>query len=312
MPLRVNCQCGQVLNVPDHLAGKGVKCPKCQKPIRVPAEGGAGAAVSAEVAGSGGAGSGKAAATGKPTHQSSVAKAPQASVAATKAEVSKRSAPTASAAGKDALSNLFDQAGLTKREGTFCPSCDKALAAGTSICISCGFHLEQGAKLEGFQVESKEFGNKRLVEAAEMMKREVETEKRMMTAGMPWWMMLALVLGLLFMISAVLLKMDVKTSGSVSTVPLLAKIQRANLLPVLVFSLGGAAALVCVFSNLALAFGAFKESVREGLLCLFVPFYVVYYMFSRMGSRKLTSVVLIFWISAIVAGICLGYALPKI
>jgi hypothetical protein len=303
MPLRVNCQCGQVLNVPDHLAGKGVKCPKCQKPIRVPAASGAGAAVSSEGTGSGGAGAGKSAAVGK---------SPQASVASTKAEVSKRSAPTASASGKDALSNLFDQAGLTKREGTFCPSCDKALAAGTSICISCGFHLEQGAKLEGFHVESKEFGNKRLVEAAEMMKREVETEKRLMTAGMPWWMMLALVLGLLFMISAVLLKMDVKTSGSVSNVPLLAKIQRANLLPVLVFSLGGAAALVCVFSNLALAFGAFKESAREGLLCLFVPFYIVYYMFSRMGSRKLTSVVLIFWISAIVAGICLGYALPKI
>lgn len=299
MPLRVSCQCGQVLNVPDHLAGKGIKCPKCQKPIRVPAASGASATE--------GAVAGKSAAAGKGT---------EAKVTQAKADATKRAAPSAKAAatgtGKDALSNLFDQAGLTKREGTFCPSCDRTLPAGTSICVSCGFHLEQGAKLDGFQVESKEFGDKRLVEAAESMKREVETENRMLTAGMPWWMMLAMVLGLLFMISAVLLKMDVKTSGSVSSVPLIAKIQRANLLPVLAFSLGGAAALVCVFSNLALAFGAFKESVREGLLCLFAPFYIVYYMFSRMASRKLTSVVVIFWISAIVAGVCLGYSLPKI
>lgn len=172
--------------------------------------------------------------------------------------------------------------------------------------------MEQGSKLEGFQVEVKEFGDKRLVEAAEMMKREAETEKRLIGAGMPWWMMLAIVLGMLFMITAVLLKMDVKASGSMSTVPMIAKIQRANLGPVLAFSVGGAAALIGIFAYLAIALGSFKESAKQGLLNLFAPFYIVYYMFTRMEARRLFSTVVIFWVSAVIAGICLGYSLPKI
>lgn len=282
------------MNAPDHLAGKAVKCPKCQKAIRIPAAGGAAASAPA-VATAGGAGSG------------APVKKPGAAPAAAKPAVSSKAAPAS-----DALSNLFDQAGLTKREGTFCPSCDKALPPGTTICVACGFHLEQGAKLEGFQVEVKEFGDKRLVEAAEMMKREAETEKRLIGAGMPWWMMLAIVLGMLFMITAVLLKMDVKASGSMSTVPMIAKIQRADLVPVLAFSVGGAAALIGIFAYLAIALGSFKESAKQGLLNLFAPFYIVYYMFSRMEARRLFSTVVIFWVSAVIAGICLGYSLPKI
>ncbi|MFN7730883.1 MAG: hypothetical protein ACK5OB_03215 [Pirellula sp.] len=288
MPVRVTCECGQILNAPDHLAGKAVKCPKCQKAIRIPAAGGATAAAPA-------------AASAAP------AKKPGAAPAAAKPAASSKAAPSS-----DALASLFDQAGLKKREGTFCPSCDKALPPGTAICVACGFHLEQGAKLEGFQVEAKEFGDKRLVEAAEMMKREAETDKRLIGAGMPWWMMLAIVLGILFMITAVLLKMDVKASGSMSTVPMIAKIQRANLLPVLVFSVGGAAALIGIFAYMAIALGSFKESAKQGLLNLFAPFYIVYYMFSRMEARRLLSTIVIFWVSAIIAGICLGYSLPKI
>ena len=298
MPVRVTCECGQILNAPDHLAGKGVKCPKCQKAIRIPAAGGAAAA--------------PAAATASGTGSATSAKKPGAAPAATKPAAAKPAASAKTAPASDALSNLFDQAGLKKREGTFCPSCDKALPPGTTICVACGFHLEQGAKLEGFQVEVKEFGDKRLVEAAEMMKREAETDKRLIGAGMPWWMMLAIVLGMLFMITAVLLKMDVKASGSTSTVPMIAKIQRANLLPVLAFSVGGAAALIGIFAYMAIALGSFKESAKQGLLNLFAPFYIVYYMFSRMEARRLLGTIVIFWVSAVIAGICLGYSLPKI
>ena len=295
MPMRVSCECGQILNAPDSLAGKAVKCPKCQKAIRVPAAGtSAGSDTKSASAKSAAPTSNSPPAAAKP-------KAPAPSSAGAK-----------SSSGGDAVANLFDQAGLTKREGVFCPSCDKSLPVGTSICVSCGFHLEQGSKLDGFQVDVKEFGDKRLVEAAEMMKREAETEKRLLGAGMPWWMLLAIVAGLLFMITAVLLKMDVKSSGNVSTVPMIAKLQRANLLPVLAFSIGGGSALIGLFAYLAIALGAFKESTKQGLLNVFAPFYIFYYMFSRMKARRLFSTVVIFWISAVVAGICLGYSLPKI
>ncbi|MFN7737555.1 MAG: hypothetical protein ACK52S_07060 [Pirellula sp.] len=293
MPIRVICQCGQTLNVPDNLAGKGVKCPKCQGAVRVPAATGSGS-----VGASGAKAGATSASAGKPT-------APGKPAAASKGAGK-------GAGGADALSSLFDQAGLTKREGVFCPSCDKSLPPGTAICVSCGFHLEQGAKVEGFQVDVKEFGDKRLIEAAEMMKREAETDKRLLGAGMPWWMMLALVIGILFMMGAIAMKMDYGTSGNYSSVAMIAKFQRATYYAVFAFSLGGAAALVALFSYLGIAFGAFKETLKEGLLCLFAPLYIVYYMFSRMQARKLTNIVIIFWVSVIIAAVCLGYSLPKI
>ena len=278
MPLRVSCQCGVALNVPETMAGKGVKCPKCQSVIAVPAS----------------------ASTNPPKTQP--AKSPAA----------KAPAASAPAGGQDAMSKLLDSAGLKKREGTFCPSCDRSLPPGTAICVGCGYSLEAGSKIEGFAVETKEFGNIRLVEAAEMMAREADTEKRLLKAGMPWWMMFAIILGVLFMMTAILLKMDVKTSGNVSSVPVIAKLQSADFGPVIAFSAGGAACLVALFSLWAIQGSAYKESMKQGLLCTFTIVYSFYYMFSRMKERRLGSTVMIFWISAIVAGICLGYSLPKI
>lgn len=276
MPLRVNCQCGVALNVPDAMAGKQVKCPKCQKVIPVAAP------------------------------KAPAAKPPAAKPAAAKP------APPNPPGGQDAMAILLDSAGLKKREGIFCPGCDRPLPTGSAICVGCGYNLQAGSKIEGFEVETKEFGNKRLAEAADMMAREVETEKRLLKAGMPWWMMLAIILGVLFMMSAILLKMDVNTSGKVSSVPILAKFQSASFGPVIAFSVGGAACLVGLFALFAIQATAFKESIQQGLLCTLTVLYVFYYMFSRMKSRKLGSTVAIFWISAILAGICLGYSLPKI
>ena len=276
MPLRVNCQCGVALNVPDAMAGKQVKCPKCQKVIPVAAP-----------------------------------NAPQPTAPAAKPAAPKPTTPN-SPGGQDAMSILLDSAGLKKREGIFCPGCDRPLPTGSAICVGCGYNLQAGSKIEGFEVETKEFGNKRLAEAADMMAREVETEKRLLKAGMPWWMMLAIILGVLFMMSSILLKMDANTSGKVSSVPILAKFQSASFGPVIAFSVGGAACLVGLFALFAIQATAFKESIQQGLLCTLTVLYVFYYMFSRMKSRKLGSTVAIFWISAILAGVCLGYSLPKI
>jgi hypothetical protein len=283
MPVRVACPCGQSLNVPDQLAGKVVKCPKCQKGVSVP--GGVKPAVS------------------KPAVPAATSKGPPATKSASSAPGS---------GGNDALAGLFDQAGFKKREGTFCPSCDKVLTPGTAICVNCGFHLEQGTRVEGFQLETKEFGNMQLVEAAEMMKRESETEKRMLTAGMPWWMMLGMLCGILVMMTGLGIKMDASTSGTESNILLLKKIQAAGYLPVLAASFGFACILISNFAQLAILITAFKESAKEGLLSLFVPFYIVYYMFSRIRTKRLVSTVVILWTTAILAGIALAYSLPRI
>jgi hypothetical protein len=257
------------------MAGKGVKCPKCQSVIAV----------------------------GTPAKTAPATK-PAASKPAAKASASNTS--------QDAMAKLLDSAGLKKREGIFCPSCDRSLPPGTAICVGCGYNLEAGSKIEGFEVEVKEFGNKRLVEAAEMMAREVETENRLLKAGMPWWTMAAIILAVMFMMTAILLKMDVKTSGNVSSVPIIAKLQSANYGPVIAFSAGGGACLIALFALFAIQATAYKESIKEGLLCSLTILYSFYYMFSRLKSRRLGNTVMIFWISAILAGICLGYSLPKI
>lgn len=36
MPIRLRCDCGKVLNVPDRYAGRRVECPGCKKPLTVP------------------------------------------------------------------------------------------------------------------------------------------------------------------------------------------------------------------------------------------------------------------------------------
>ncbi len=44
MPIKVACKCGQSFAVKDEMAGKTLKCPKCQQPLPIPARSGAGAA----------------------------------------------------------------------------------------------------------------------------------------------------------------------------------------------------------------------------------------------------------------------------
>lgn len=288
MPIRVSCQCGHTLTVPDEMAGKSGKCPKCKQLLKVPA--------------------------GNPSAAAGTPKSPETKPVAN--PKSSKSAPAAvAAAPKPAgqMAGLFDEVGLTQKKGRFCPSCDGQVANDAIICIKCGFHLEEGKKVEGFQAaKSKKFGNKQLNEAADMMARESATEKRLMGTGAPWWMLAAVLIGLAVFIGGLAIKMDAATSGKISSVAEIARIQKAGYGPVTAASLGFAMLLVCNFAHVALLVTAFMESAKQGLLFLFVPLYSIYYMFSRIKSKNLMTTVIIYFVSAIVAGVALGYSLPKI
>jgi len=295
MPIRVTCQCGHNLSVPDSMAGKSGKCPKCQQIIKVPvaatpAKSGQ-SAPNPQAAAKAGTPAAPAKATGAPAN----AKGTQASAIA----------PAAAAVG---LGGLLDAAGLTQRTGRFCPACDAPAANTAVICVKCGLNFTEGTKLEGFQsTEKKRFGNKRLNEAA-----EIETEKRLLNTGSPWWFMFAGLMGLVVFIGGALVKMDATTSGKKSTVDTIARIQQADWLSVLSASAGTACALIASFASIAILFTAFSESAKQGLLCFFVPFYVIYYMFSRISSKRLFGTVMIFWVTQILAICLLGYSLPRI
>ncbi len=282
MPIRVTCQCGQSLNVPDTMAGKSGKCPKCQQTIRIPA---------AEAV-SGAGTTSKPSSPAKPTKPSPAGMQPN---------------------QRGAMAGLLDAAGLVQKAGSFCPHCDQPSRPGTVLCTHCGFNFSEGTKVEGHKaIEKREFGNKNLNEAAAMMVREESTQTRMLNSGTPWWMMFSILTGLLLFVGGALVKMDASTSGEISKIGVLARIQRANWLPVMAASSGTGMLLVAVFAYIALIFTGFFESRKQGLLCLFVPLYIVYYMFSRIKSQKLFSTVAIIWITSILAGVLLAYALPKI
>jgi hypothetical protein len=288
MPIRVTCQCGQSLSVPDEMAGKNGRCPKCKGVVKVPA---AGATVA--IAPSKG--------TASPATPS-------------KKTTSAKTVPAASSATQNSnLAGLFDEVGLVKKTGKFCPSCDVPLDPRAVICVSCGLNLAEGKKLDGFQATAqKKFGNKHLNEAAEMMDREQATEKRLLGAGAPWWMMFSILAGIVIFIAGLAIKMDAATSGEASSIEILRRIQAATYLTVMCGSMGAAMAAISICSTFAILITAFKESAKQGLLSMFVPFYLLYYMFSRLFTKHLVSTVTIYWVSSILGGIMLGYALPKI
>jgi len=289
MPIRVTCQCAHTLTVPDEMAGKSGKCPKCKQLLKVPA-----------------GSSPPPPGIQKPSEPNTAAK-PKASKPAPAAI-----ATQANAAGQ--MAGLFDEVGLTQKKGRFCPSCDAQVTGDSVICVKCGFHLSEGKKVDGFQAAaSKKFGNKQLNEAVDSMAREKATETRLLGTGAPWWMLAAVLIGLAVFIGGLAIKMDFTTSGKISSVEPLARIQKADYGPVLAASLGFAMVLVFSFAHIALLVTAFLESAKQGFLFLFLPvFYTTYYMFSRIKTKNLMSTVLIYFVSAIIAGVSLGYSLPRI
>src|SRR5438105_2547480 len=94
MPIKVQCACGKSLSAKDELAGKTVKCPGCQQPLKIPGGAASAAKVPAKPA------AGKPAATPK----SSSAK-PAANPAPAPSRGASKSAATAA-------NDLYDELGL--------------------------------------------------------------------------------------------------------------------------------------------------------------------------------------------------------
>jgi len=118
MTIAVQCRsCSTKLKVPDHLAGKRVKCPKCSQPFQIP----------------GGPAAGAAKATGKKPIQ--------------------RQAVDDGGYGLAAASNpmleLLSEAEVQSApRGPVCNHCGADLAPLAIICVECGFNNETGKQLE--------------------------------------------------------------------------------------------------------------------------------------------------------------------
>lgn len=266
MPIQLKCSCGKSVSVRDELAGKAVKCPGCQSVLRIPTAGGS------QKQASGGA--------AKPAAQAS--SRPPAKPVPSPATVAD---PIAGDFG-GSMDDLFNEAGFAVRTGRTCPSCYEAIAADAVLCTKCGFHLQAGTKIAGHvaQFEDAQSGEAILKKAAKDLEYAKKMQEKMTSgAGMPWWM-LALILFMLVSVTGVgVVAVNLAKREDAATE--FNAVQTLMMLGGIGVSVVGCGALASVL------YRACMESVKEGLMSLFIPLYIFYYGFSRFESAGKATIV---------------------
>jgi hypothetical protein len=178
MPIKVQCACGKAFAAKDELAGKTVKCPSCQQPLKIaPAAG-----------------------NSKPAP----AKAP--------ASAAKAAAAKAPAAPR--VDDLFDEIGLAPPvEGTRpCPGCSEPLPIEAVLCIKCGYNTRIGRRMHtevaGAEAEVGHgaVAQDLLDKAASVIEGDEEAEKKKTTEGMPWWVYLIILIILVSIAAAMIMR----------------------------------------------------------------------------------------------------------
>jgi hypothetical protein len=181
-PIKVTCQCGKSFAAKDELAGKAVKCPNCQQPLRIP-----------------GASAAPAKAAAKPAAQPALAAA---------AAPSKPAA--APLGGSD---DLFAEVGLQQQALNTrpCPGCTAPMSPEAVICIKCGYNTKLGRRMETIKVGSAggpeghgAVAQALLDKAAEAIEEQKEEDRKKTAEGVPVYVYaiaLAAVVGFCVMMS---------------------------------------------------------------------------------------------------------------
>ena len=248
MPIAVQCSCGQKLNVPDQMAGKQGKCPKCQQLLRIPA--------AAAPAGN----------------------APKAASAPQKAP-----AP----APDPGLASLLEEAGVGKKSGVSCPRCDAPIQRGAVLCTKCGLNLATGEQLQQVQTEKEfSYGNFYLDEAVVNMKRDDKVQDNHDKAGIPWYVIATLLAVILLIGSGMVLVVDSQLMGAQPEGTLIGTLQKFPL-QALIGGIVGIAAMILNFIAVVITLvHAFRNNVVNGLLVMFCPFYIFVYQIMNWDELK--------------------------
>ena len=285
MPIKIKCSCGQVLSVPDKLAGKTGKCPQCQKAVKIPLPSSPQAASAAIPAGK----------TAAPAAKPAVAKTAAASATAKQAagkSAAPKQAPAkqpAAAAATGVMDQLLDEAGLKRRTGPVCPKCGSDIRPGAVVCTSCGLKFESGEQLAGFHSKSSrpEFDNPYLQEASDNMVRDTVMDERRDRASMPWWVLMSYLIGAITLAAAGVVIVDGKFGEPAEEGTFLGDIQRLQVFTTLGMTAGVTGLAIVVFAHLSITFFAFTRSIGHGLACFFLPLiYSVPYGVASWGENK--------------------------
>jgi hypothetical protein len=243
MPIRVQCTCGAAFAAKDELAGRAVKCPKCQQPLKIPAAGAPAAAAA-------------------PRQMS--APLPSQSASALHDSGQRPRGPSDSA---------FDEIGLqTQQAGTApCPGCAAPMPVNAVVCIKCGYNKKIGRRMETVRnVEAAPLPGGHSVSVDELLSKAAQSieddkaEERKKTAeGMPWWVYLIGIFGVVgFMVTMMVLpqQLALMTGG---------------------FIIWALCIVVNIYATIRIYMIAFSESVSEGVMCLICGLYQLYFIFTH-------------------------------
>ncbi len=111
----------------------------------------------------------------------------------------KAPAPAVSSPFGGGMEDLFEEEGLTQRHGATCPNCTREMKPGAILCIECGFNTQTGELLHGHKTEAERamLGHSLLDKAHHDMASDDELQRKMQSAGLPWWVLLIMLLGLI-------------------------------------------------------------------------------------------------------------------
>jgi len=250
MPIKVQCACGAAFAAKDELAGRTVKCPKCQQPLPIPA---AGAPVAA-------------AAQQRPAQAPRQVSPPLPSQAPSALyDTAPRTAGPSD--------SMYDDVGLrTQQAGTLpCPGCANPMPMNAVVCIKCGYNKKLGRRMEvmkqsggtelpgGHSVTVEEM----LGKAAQRIEEDKEEERKKTKEGMPWWLyLIGLTVIMGFMIAMMLIPQDTAMRTAGYTVMILSW-------------------LVGMYSGIRILIIAFQESTLQGVLYLMFCPYQLFYIITR-------------------------------
>ncbi len=177
------------------------------------------------------------------------------------------------------MSDLFDEEGFENNIAAICPSCGRSMTAEAVLCTKCGYNKTTGEKVKGHLTPGLDIdaGTLALERAKEDMHRADKMQRDMTErAGMPWWM-----LGLILFILASATGLAVMAVMSASRVT---GDDNFNAMKTFLVLSGSACYLVTIGAYIKLVAEGFRESRKEGFLCLIV-LYQFYFVFKKPKGR---------------------------
>lgn len=166
--------------------------------------------------------------------------------------------------------SIFDEAGLKARQitGQVCPSCFRAMKQGAILCVHCGYNMQLGRKLVA-QVHGRgdaghgESAEIALQRAARTLEEDKIEERKKTSEGIPWWGYLILFLGAVGLL----------------TMMMMLPAATATYVALWILIVGGW--MIQLYAWIFIYIVAFKDSVTQGLLVLFVPCYALVYVIMK-------------------------------